>query len=322
MLLIGSKALDQYLDLNRVTHDWDIFMSNPEFTRFNNTYLNNLIKEYPNSYLYEIDKEIFEIKVQNQFEPSDHLIFNTDYELKVSTPIGDCFVPDIQTVYDIKASTALVIDEPKHKYDVELIEKKFTIVKDTYLFKVRLNETQKRFEKSKKTKYDFFHKYHIPEYIYHDNLHEIIASLLDLKIPTYKRITTGDVTIAEDLFNKLTYEQKISLMVEESLVLSLERWFIPQMIENGINYRLIDIFYNNNEASATYSILKHCCITGLKGEAEYITNFARQNFFVIEKQWRIAKEMIMKKGGFPPSFFNQLFNLRERYKKGENIVTA
>jgi hypothetical protein len=91
------------------------------------------------------------------------------------------------------------------------------------------------------------------------------------------------------------------------------------MVENGINYKLISLFYNNNEGLPTYQILKHCCITGLKGEAEYITSFARSNFFEIEKLWQEYKLKIKEKGGFPKSFYDKLFQLREDYKQGKKV---
>lgn len=324
MLVIGSKALATYIkDIGRISHDWDIWMSDADYDKFllSETGFNH-IKSTPFCHLYEKNGEIIEIKTESQFCPTDHMVFDSmNMEWGIMTPVGPARIPTIQVLYDVKKSTALCIDEPKHQYDVDLIEKTFPDLKqDTELFKLRLEETRTRVENSKKVKYDFFHKYHIPEYIYHDNLHVIIADLIGLAIPTYQRITTADTDIGEELFNKLTHEQKISLMVEESLVLALERWFIPNMIENGINIRLVDMFYNNNEGLPTYQILKHCCITGLKGEAEYITGFARANFFEIEKEWQAAKATIKAKKGFPPHFYNELFSLRDRYKKGEKIA--
>ncbi len=319
MLLVGSKALQYYIpDLGRVTHDWDIWMTEAELK--NLLLFENPIKTTKHSSLFEIDGQIFEIKSVNQFEPTDSIIFNMEHPATTKTPLGNAFVPSIQVIYDMKYSTSAHIDEPKHKYDAALIANTFSVQLFTDLYKARLAETGARVSKSKQVKYDFFHKYHIPEYIYHDNLHTIIADLLDISIPTYQRITTADTDISEDLFNKLTHEQKISLMVEESLVLCLERWLIPQMVENGINYRLIDMFYSNNEGLPTYNILRHCCITGLKGEAEYITAFSRANFFEIEKQWQAAKQKIKEKNGFPMSFFDQLFKLREDFKSNKKIA--
>ncbi len=324
MLLVGSKALEQYIDLGRVTHDWDIYMSSKEYEGFYLNFGNFLVKETKHSRLFEINGEIFEIKEESQFTPSDLELYKCFTTKRLETPIGTVKVPYIQFLYDLKKATANHIHEPKHKYDLELIEKWmpfFTTIRgESQFYKLRDQETKERIQKEKKVKYDFFHKYHIPEYVVHDDLHVIIADLLDIKIPTYQRITVAETEIAEECFNRLTYDQKISLMVEESLVLALERWFIPQMVEGGINYKLVDMFYNNNEAMPTYQILKHCNITGLKGEAEYITNFSRENFFAIEKSWQEAKTIIKSKNGFPSEFYNQLFGIRTKYKNGEKVA--
>lgn len=332
MLLVGSKALQAYLPLNRVIHDWDIWMSDYEyFEEILPRYKDFLVKENNKCSIFDIHGDIYEIKYCTKFDPTDRKVWEKGLMSndKVNTPIGIARVPDIQTIYDMKKATALCIDEWKHKYDLELIEKHYCdrIESETELFKNRLQETRERVEKSKKNKFGFFHKNAlfdqkiatIPEYVEHDYLHDIIADLVNIEMPTYKRITTGDYKISEEQFNRLTYAQKISLMVEETLVLCLERWFIPQMVENGINYKLLDKFYDNNEASPTYMLLKHVNIKGLIGEAEYITGFARQNFNIIEKSFFHAKHIIKMNKGFPMHLYDRIFDLRERYKKGEKV---
>lgn len=325
MLLIGSRALNHYVKLDRRMHDWDFLMTWEQLKTFEETYLKYRVKLTDYSIIYDIDGEIVEIRNPDSLDPTDIELLAYRPDLSkwvevVNTPFGfGAVVPPIQKIYDIKKSTSICIKEPKHHYDVCLLEEKFNIDLETDFFLRRLEETKNRVEKSNRVKYDFFHKYHIPEYILHDRLHEMVADLLDMNFPTYKRITVADTDISEELFDKLNHEQKISLMMEEVLVLNLERWFIPQMVENGINYRLIDKFYNNNEAMPTYLILKHVCITGLKGEADYITNFSKTNFFEIEKKWCQAKEKIKEKKGFPNWFYNELFELRKRYKNNEQV---
>jgi len=226
----------------------------------------------------------------------------------------------------MKCATAECIHEWKHKYDRELIEKTVTsLARNTKLYRDRLKETQERVANSDKNKYEFFHKNSlketkiatIPEYIAHDRLHELVADLVGITLPTYIRITSGDVAVAQELFNKLSHEQKIDLMMEESLVLALERWFIPQMVERGINHRLVPMFYNNNEAMPTYLLLKHVNLKGLIGEADYIVQFGRNHFNEIEKRWVEAKKKIKDNGGFPQWFYDEIFVLREKYRNGD-----
>lgn len=320
MILIGSKALQYYIpDLGRVVHDWDFMMSVDELNRFSLKYGKYLIKTVKDVTLYEIPElGVVEIFCMSGWMPSDYIMFETCTQ-KVYTPFGESLIPTLQDLYDIKKATAEFINEPKHHHDLNLILTQGARLKNTNLYKMRQAEIKFRIEKENKVKYDFFHKYHIPEYIKHDYLHEVVADLIGLSLPTYIKITTAETDIGEHLFNRLTHEEKISLMAEESLVLSLERWLIPQMVENGINSKLLEIFDNNNEGLPTYQILKHCCITGLKGEAEYITNFSRNNFFQIEALWIKYKKTIKDKGGFPQSFYNMLFKLRDEYKQGMKV---
>ncbi len=316
MILIGSQALNFYVPLQRKMHDYDFIAQEHELKEFDDRYGEFHVKTTDYSFLYDINGTIVEIRNPKTLEPTDKELLYNDWLMGVrKTQFGYVKLPSVQKLYDIKKSTALCIDEPKHHHDVKLIEDLFVVAQDTPFFQDRLQETMERVNKSTKIKHDFFHKYHIPEYILHDRLHDMIADLLDIPLATYKRTISADVERSEGLFNNLSHEQKVSLMVEESLVLNLERWFIPQMVENGINYKLIDMFYNNNEAMPTYLILKHCNVTGLKGEAKWVTDFSKANFFEIENSWIVAKEKIKVKGGFPSWFFDELFKQRKQYKE-------
>lgn len=333
MLLVGSKALQAYMPVERIIHDWDIWMSHGEFNRFLEKFTSFLVKETPSSFVFDIHGDIVEVKSEAQFTPNDKKIWELTmfdpYYNTIETPWGKCRVPSIGILYDMKCATAACIDEWKHHFDKKAIEENYacSIEWNSDLYKERLAETQARVEKSKQNLHGFFHKNAhketkiatIPEYIVHDRLHELISDLTTKTVPTYTRIVTGDYKPDMELFRKLTFMQKVDLMVEESLVLALERWFIPQMVENGINYRLVERFYNNNEASATYMLLKHVNIKGLIGEEPEITQFGRDNFAVIEKRWLEMKELIRKNGGFPKWFFEELFVLRDKYRKGEKV---
>jgi hypothetical protein len=301
-------------------------MTEEEFETFNSKFGQYLVKTTDYSSIYDMNGVIAEVRNPKTLDPSDWILINApvNHNVRIATPFGETGVVAFSFLYDIKRSTAECIPEYKHKHDLKVMQEafKFTNEFNSLFYLRRLEETKTRTEKSNKAMYDFFHKYHIPEYIVHDRLHEMIADLLDISMPTYKRTIVGDVTTTPDLFAKLTHEQKVSLAVEESLVLGLERWFIPQMVENGINYKLIEHFYNNNEAMPTYKILKHVCITGLKGEADYVMESSRANFFEIEKEWIKAKEKIKAKGGFPSWFFVELFELRKRYKNKEVVAVV
>lgn len=51
----------------------------------------------------------------------------------------------------------------------------------------------------------------------------------------------------------------------------------------------------------------------------YLVNFFNENFFEIELKWQEYKDIIKSKGGFPMSFYEEIFELRKRYKAGEKV---
>ena len=62
-------------------------------------------------------------------------------------------------------------------------------------------------------------------YVYdHDHLHEIVAIG---GIPAYKKFLIGEVQCSREKFDKLSHIEKITAVVEESLVLSIERSHVP-----------------------------------------------------------------------------------------------
>ena len=160
MLLVGSHALNAYLPINRVLHDWDFWMDEGEYEEFRKKYEEFLVKETPKTSIFDIEGKIFEIKDESKFDPTDRLIFTSALFSKneVETPLGKARVPDIQTIYDMKKATALCIEEWKHNYDLELIHQHYSdrITQETDLFQQRLIETQERVEESKKNKFSFF----------------------------------------------------------------------------------------------------------------------------------------------------------------------
>lgn len=330
MILVGSKALAAYITVSRPLHDMDLWMSTIEYAEFRSKYISYLVKETPGSYIYDFGNEIVEIKVEDQFELTDRLIYNraVDSKIYLSTCFGVCYLPDIQILYDMKCATEACIKEWKHSFDRILMKNKyFYLQENTELYKMRLQETKDRLDLSRKNKYAFFHKTSykdekiatIPEYVVHDKLHEMIADLIGLKIPSYIKTINGDTETVKELWDKLPYDEKVSLMAEESLVLALERWFIPQMVENGINYRLLNKFYNNNEAMPTYMILKHVNLVGLKGEQDYVTQFGKDNFNKIETKWIEYKDKIKVNGGFPTWMYDEIFLARDKYRNGEKV---
>lgn len=79
------------------------------------------------------------------------------------------------------------------------------------------------FPKLDKSKEQFFND-HVTYYVDHDWIHELVA--IDDK-PAYTKCLTGEVMFSNKLFNKLDYDSKVKMVLEESFVLALERCLVP-----------------------------------------------------------------------------------------------
>lgn len=73
---------------------------------------------------------------------------------------------------------------------------------------------------------DFFNEYVEREYL-HDDLHKAISYYDE---PLYTKInkSNSEVSVSEELFNKLSFDDKIKVCREEIYVIALERYLIPK----------------------------------------------------------------------------------------------
>tara|TARA_R110002020_G_scaffold123630_1_gene280355 strand:+ start:1220 stop:2005 length:786 start_codon:yes stop_codon:yes gene_type:complete len=73
---------------------------------------------------------------------------------------------------------------------------------------------------------DFFNEYVDRKYV-HDDLHNAIAYYEE---PLYTKInkSNSEVSVSEELFNKLSFEDKLKVCREEIYVIALERYLIPR----------------------------------------------------------------------------------------------
>ena len=100
MLLVGSRALNKYIDIGRIMHDWDIWCSSQEYMDLTNGQY-KILKQTGSGTLIEVDDQIIELKSYRMMTRNDARIFEkTNYAHTVDTPIGECQIPDIFTIYD------------------------------------------------------------------------------------------------------------------------------------------------------------------------------------------------------------------------------
>jgi hypothetical protein len=80
----------------------------------------------------------------------------------------------------------------------------------------------------------FFGGYGKQRYVNHDRIHEWVSRGLNLSYPTFQLIVVNYTEVDEEKFYALPYRQKVSCLVEEALVLGIERWFIPSVAASTV----------------------------------------------------------------------------------------
>lgn len=290
MVLVGSRALSKYIDLNRKLGDFDIWVKSwnqiPKF-------LKNIepVKSTDISRVFLYEGDIFDlVKIK---DPTDIEIYDRSSET-ISLFSENLKCANLEDLFYMTEVSSLLFNRVKYKSDLAILKSKYALKLDSSFVDRRFKETSDRLKKSRSNKKEFFHKYDLPEDIEHDLLHEWVADHLNLKVPTYKLFIEGDTTPKEEFFNNLPLENKLSRFVEETMVLSFERWLVPKLIELGAyNSKVLDVYFNlDNPACPPRKLLNHVCIKGLRDEPVFMKNFGTVNFTKIEPLFLSAVESL------------------------------
>jgi len=178
----------------------------------------------------------------------------------------DDIVCGANEIYTMKmAHLSWDINWDKHMYDVQYLRNQGCYCIDElfdgmYEFYTELHGKNKRSD-LKMSAEDFFDNA-IKFPVKHDDLHEILITYPwfdGQRCPTYQKILTGEVEVSEKLFNMLSEIEKSLLVMEEVMVMAMER-------------------YSNYDYRHAYArMLKKCIISHFPiWEAKWaITNFIR-----------------------------------------------
>lgn len=135
---------------------------------------------------------------------------------------GDILTPDY--LLTLKMSHLFWdINWDKHMFDVQFLLKKGaklipTVFNDLYQYWNEFHGTNKRSDLQMSAD-DFFDNAMTCPYK-HDDIHTILNP-----VPVYTHILVGEVEVSEDLFQKLSFNQKLDLVREEVMVMAWERMF-------------------------------------------------------------------------------------------------
>jgi hypothetical protein len=229
MLLIGSFALSKnspYLKIS--SKDRDFIVDEKTFIDVKNKVSKDGFKILIN------DDDLFAYKDSNEIiiELTLAKIGDTNYELLEQYNAFDSKIKVANniTLLWLKESHKYKKDSPHFYKTMNDIQTLRILVGDNYKetkpswFKKREVETYNYSHPSLNTTKKEFFDDSVP-YIYdHDDIHNHVAISNE---PAYKSFSSGEVNCSKDMFNSLPYEKKLNSVVEESMVLSLERSLIP-----------------------------------------------------------------------------------------------
>lgn len=210
-------------DLPNNTSDWDILCPTVESAA-----IVRLEKKYP-----EYRVEFHDMDMLNNARIYDH--YCNQYTVPISTPLGPMFVAPMTLLYLLKRSHAWR-DRSFEKTMYDLWKRELYLEEDCLsdierdLLKERTELSYKRFPqrtpKLNKSVTAFFDD-PVDKYFDHDWLHEVFA-YEDKPMFTRLQPDPESAWCAEDLWKKLTYEQRLQCVAEECSVIATERFVVPK----------------------------------------------------------------------------------------------
>lgn len=231
MLIIGSVALAKqgFLQEGRVPKDVDLIMTEDEASSIRNHYSSILPSENiintPSGFAVKSDNFILDIEVAYKDSSGYRLL---EYCGALTKEV--VATPDI--VYTLKMSHRYLKDSPSFKktmFDIKHLRSEgFKIpndLKDWFIQREKETYTYNH-PKLAVSKENFFKDDNIPYEYDHDSLHLAVA-LRDYPAYMDFKPSNQEVLCSRELFEECPSRVKLNAVVEEAMVLSLERSLIP-----------------------------------------------------------------------------------------------
>lgn len=255
MLIIGSRALKYHLDLDIKCGDWDFIMSPQEFVEFKEKNSRFFEIDEPLSvnkhhflilraihkfaghieidiaWTGSLDAELIQIVEENGLHKDGYVTPEVCLALKLTHRYLRNSPHFIKTMRDIQAIRAMGYSVPECLKDWCKRREEET-----------LNHKHPNLNQSKK---DFFDTPGVTYKYDHDSLHLAVARF---KTPCYNyfKPDESEVLCSKEFFNQCDEDVKLGSVVEESIVLALERCLIP------------NAFKHNHRGVFLYALQKVC----------------------------------------------------------------
>lgn len=237
MLLIGSRAAKYHFSNFRDPVDYDLIATENEINNFlkNKTFKD--ISKHSKKKVVKINNITFEFEISNKIKSSKlFLKKETKFPFKDSL-FGKYFIASPEALLAMKRSHIIFpIHFHKNINDYHYLKNKISLDKEYIdLSNLRRKEILER-DSFKELNFnlsnsDFFKrsKQNVHRYVNHDLVHQAIA-FYDKPLFLQAKIDINNAALDIDLVNKMSDKLKIQLIQEEAIVLSLERYIIPNLI--------------------------------------------------------------------------------------------
>lgn len=240
VVLIGSRALNHHMMLNRTIQDFDIigpmtnvinFANNAFDDKYNTMKFNEFSLSFhsgPNviesNIVFDGDRTSTTSQLWDMRHGFDFVFIG---KFKV-------FIAPVEILYNIKLSHRY---KPGHGFaktmsDIKFIRKHFPNVRvhDKFVEQRHKEYVNKPSYKLNVSKEEFFTTNF--NYIYdHDTIHQAVAIE---EVPAYTKYTTEEVFSSKELFDACPEHVKLNGVLEESYVLAIERVYVPNQ---GTDYQ-------------------------------------------------------------------------------------
>jgi hypothetical protein len=238
LVLIGSCALAYHIDLPRKPADLDLVGSYDEIQEFINNLGEKVLAQYPinsgKTVYVKTDRRIIEAEVawpDSMAERLKEFVHMEEGFEQVVLNGTDALIPSLNCLYMLKMSHRYLKNSPhfeKTRQDIKLMRQHGAFIPESAyeFYNQRMKDTYNySHPKLNKSKDEFFTD-NVP-YIYdHDSIHVAIKHL-DKPAYMYFKVDEAEVQCSKNKFEASDENIKLLSVVEESMVLAIERSLVP-----------------------------------------------------------------------------------------------
>lgn len=213
-IIIGSSAFRFYFRDFRRPQDIDLYVNSDWENPFSDFKTHGANRLFANNFEIKVIREDF-------FSESDLTILSDKNTDTLETEIGHIRVCSLELNCAIKIASS-EHKNPKHKEDLVFLNRKLDLQKIENKYKSFI-EQRKQEIFGRRLQKDFFNRFKIVRFLEHDYIHILAARSMYGSKPILEEIVRQETEVSRELFLSLPYKKQLRALLEESVVLALER---------------------------------------------------------------------------------------------------